>query len=311
MERKQFGIKSSFMCAVLLVLTFAFLTTSLAVQARSDQPSAAQKTQWVIEYSLVSDPSKKLSLCVGEEKAVFITLYRSMYPAGTTGPLPLEERAGAEIQAYSNNSNIGQFTYNKDTTVRIWSGSPQNGNSFATFIFVGKEAGDTKVEFYVNDTGDPPDWGKPKGITLDVEVHDCFEAYASGLVTGNAANEFTRKNICSLSDPFLISFRGASQAPGANMEIQSQRVVFLPDYQIYFATENQKLTGFGKTMTCRLIAVGDYDVKWHNNNRSQGDLVMTGKASLICEGTATSIGNHEFLIGIRTLKLNSGESCEE
>jgi hypothetical protein len=299
-----------------IILSTILLFTTGVSQSQSAQSPPAQGVNLIVRYWLFADP-RKVSLCVGEEKAISVTVYRSIYPRGQAVG-PLDERPGAEIQAYSNNPDIGQFKYSKETTATytILTGNQAGSSSYATFFFVAKATGQSKIEFHVNRTGDPVEWGKPKGITLDVVVNDCYEAYASGLTTGNVANEWTKKNICSLDEGFFLISKGKSQGGGTTMDIGSQIAVFYPtqppDKGIYFSTENVVISGGGKTFLCRQIAVGDYNLTYYTNDHAQGDIVLKGTATLICPGGgSTNLGELNLLVGIRSLKLSSGDSCED
>jgi hypothetical protein len=115
-----------------------------------------------------------------------------------------------------------------------------------------------------------------------------FVAYASGL-----ASTFTKGDICSLEQPFVLE--------GSAPPISSGLIAnFTPSSSSHgeYTFTNNILDG-----QCVDSSNGTYDVKFFTS--SEGDIIMTGTATRVCQGVTTFSGTTEFHVAIRGVKLVS------
>ena len=110
-----------------------------------------------------------------------------------------------------------------------------------------------------------------------------YVAYASGLATN-----FTKGDICSLEQPFVLEGNALPVSSGliANFKPTSST------HGDYTFTNNILSGG------CVDTSSGTYAVTLYS--ASEGEIIMTGAAKRVCSGVATVIDSTEFRIAIRT-----------
>jgi hypothetical protein len=110
-----------------------------------------------------------------------------------------------------------------------------------------------------------------------------YVAYASGLATS-----FTKGNICNLEVPFVLE--------GDALPISSGlKANFMPTSSTHgdYTFTNNILVG-----GCADTSRGTYDIGFYSTG--EGEIIMTGMATRVCEGVTTFSGTTEFRIAIRS-----------
>lgn len=122
---------------------------------------------------------------------------------------------------------------------------------------------------------------QPSGVSSPSYV-----AYASGL-----ASNFTKGNICSLEQPFTLEGDALPVSSGliANFTPASAT-------QGDYTFTNNILDG-----ECVDSSSGTYDVKFYTAD--EGDIIMTGDATRVCQGVTVFSGTTEFRIAIKGTQL--------
>jgi hypothetical protein len=156
-----------------------------------------------------------------------------------------------------------------------------------------------------------------------VEVVDCWEAYATGLWTGNTANNWTKKDICSLERPFLIEGSGSSEGGFANVVNKSQAFFFWP-FGEPFGVEGvaglqdgryiyvglSTTTAFGLKNSCTSVGGGSYEqFIYETRTPIEGNLILYGSSTTYCEGGVFTTPNEAIEVAFRA--LGAGQACQE
>ena len=283
MNRKRIGLKSQGKRTIPIIISILVLLAASAIG--SPIVPEPQTTTLKVKYEIWGGGG--LDLCVGEEELFNMVIFRWMYPIGESRGDP-EAVAGGTIEAFSSDTNVGDFV-----------GSQYVGPIGAInlnptgFLFEARQEGQTKIKFTASSTGDPSAWGRAKPKEWTVYVRSCYEAYASGLVTGNVANVWIEKRICDLNQPFSLEYKGAAQGTGGDLvgtdQIDSVSSHFAPDLTglltpyngAFISEEKHNLTLTSSTgtskLSCSLLSGGGYKIEWKDpNKKTNGDIVLEG-----------------------------------
>jgi hypothetical protein len=162
-----------------------------------------------------------------------------------------------------------------------------------------------------------------------VEVVECWEAYATGLWTGNKENNWTKKDICSLKRPFVLEGSGVSEGGEARTENISQAFFFwpmepfsveglsLPQEGRYIYAGLSTVTAFGLQSSCKSVGYGSYTTDdmlapLVGGVVKEGNFVLNGQVDRYCEGIPpVHLDKDVIEVAFRALKLGAGKVCQE
>ena len=316
MEQKSNRSIHRFIKSCVISVSIILLASAISNQAQA-APAAAG---FDLFYDLTVRPDE-LRLCPGETKTIHVWLWRTIFASDPNVDFQFSEivGAGARIQSGEWDQSVGDFVRFSVTTTRTnLQQYLRNGvmNAYATFQYIGIKPGNDTIRFFVISTGEEDSFGPLPNddipeIFLDVEVTPCYEAYASGLTSGNLVNEWSDKDICGIDQPFILAARGKAQGGGATMDIASNIMAFLPlsdSKGIYFTQEKAVIQGVGLRGVCDNFAVGDYEVKW-NSQDIDGNLILKGTITF-CGQQPVSVP--DIWIAFRSLKPDTAGnvSCQ-
>jgi hypothetical protein len=157
-----------------------------------------------------------------------------------------------------------------------------------------------------------------------VEVVDCWEAYATGLWTGNKENNWTKKDICSLERPFVIEGNGISESIGVRNVAKSHAFFFWPmgepfgvagvaalqNGQYIYVGLNTVISSSGLQSSCTSVGSGTYEqFIYDSRHPREGNIILWGSADVYCEGSTHHINNEAIQVAFRA--LGAGLTCQE
>jgi hypothetical protein len=188
------------------------------------------------------------------------------------------------------------------------------------FYFTAKEKGTTTIEFkHTNGVLGAP---RAASLTAQVEVDDCWEAYATGLWTGNTANNWTKKDICSLERPFVLDGSGTAVGGMATGNMKSRAFFFWPFQPFavagltalqdgrYVMVGGNQLTGLGMEVNCTIVGSGSYQTfLFENRTPREGNFVLNGSSVTYCEGAEFPTPQEVIEVAFRA--LGAGQTCQE
>ena len=191
------------------------------------------------------------------------------------------------------------------------------------FTFSADEKGTTTIEFTHTERARRGVPVASKTVVAKVEVTECWEAYATGLWTGNTGNNWTMKDICSLERPFVLEGNGAGEGGGATSVLNSKAYFFWPMGAPFgvaglsglqngrYIYVGERTDTFGSLISnCSLVGGGSYQqIIYENRTPKEGNLVLNGSADLYCTGYTTHIDREAIQVAFRA--LGAGHVCQE
>jgi hypothetical protein len=322
----------------LLALLTALVASSLAQAAPSSNPYGQSN---VYNY-VVKVEEEDAKVCVGQTIDFIVTVVLDVTwfdssgvghtnPTYYTGERVVPTIIGAQIGTISPTalSTSDQLGGNPLAPIQL----PSRGRILAShqrmhslplvFTFTATEKGTTTIEFAHTERARI---GVPLAThtaVANVEVTDCWEAYATGLWTGNVANNWTQKDICSLERPFLIEGNGASVGGGAIGDFDSKAFFFWPMGQPFgvagvTALQNGSYIYVGEITIntpagaehCTRLGSGTYEqIFYESRVVREGNLILFGSSNLYCSFGSTHFDNEVIEVAFRALP--EGEVCQE
>jgi hypothetical protein len=332
MKRKQVrltrraGIPVIFSVVLLIALTLSNVTQAAPL------PQALLASNSLPHYEMTVDPTK-IKLCVGQTRDFLVTV--PLVVTDVTVPLA-PNQATSTFKVYY----AGEFVHAKSeytigsiapprlqTSASVLGGAElvprQTGRRFGVsmvlvFTFTAEEKGTAPITFEHSASPNPRAPRAPTQ-TVQVEVVDCWETYASAL-----AQQWPTKDICSLERPFLL----AGEDPNAAIGItgSTDAVFFWPgsfetqlsttgspmgpyEWGMYVFVNHWNFSQSGVSVSCTDISGGEYEVILYPD-RAEGTLDLYGDGMQFCD-TGASHTVDDVGVQVAFKALGAGQVCKE
>ena len=324
---------------LVLVLLTALVASTLAQAASLHHPS----TQGNIYNYVVKVEEQNAKVCVGQtiDFIVTVTLDLTFFDSAGVGHSVPVYYTGERVVPSITGSQIGTISPAASSTSHRLGGDPLapiqiprgQGRILTSrqslyslplvFTFSAEETGTTTIEFAHTERAFRGAPVSTHTAVANVEVTDCWEAYATGLWTGNAANNWTKKDICSLERPFVLDGNGKAVVPMGQADFRSRAFFFWP-FQNPFAVAGltalqdgryvmvggSTITGQGMEVHCTLIGSGSYQqFLFGNRTPREGNFILNGSSVNYCEGTTIAVAREVIEVAFRA--LGAGQTCQE
>jgi hypothetical protein len=333
MKRKQVNRTGGKLIIYSVVTLLALALSSLAEAAPAISPAAETAT-----YGLNVFP-QDLELCVGEQKFIKVTVplivtrvdnlgaehSAPIYNVGEGVVPTVDDRSIATILPNGlETTTSGSVYFDPDnlaplvrSNVYLFMETPIN----LIFEVTGNKKGTTQIHF--EHTAAATRHGRALTVDVQVNVVDCWEAYATGLWTGNKENNWTKKDICSLERPFVLEGNGAGEGGGATSVLNSKAYFFWPMGEPFgvagltalqdgsYVYVGGRTDTFGSLISsCTSVGSGSYQqFIFENRTPIEGNLILNGSIDTYCEGYAFHTNQEAIQVAFRALGV--GQVCEE